>query len=68
MATASGIDVIQHAGQVYIVDTNGNPLIGLSPEAAEMFVLRMANAILEARGKEPIAFQVLAEILTGPRS
>ncbi len=60
----TGIDVIHHAGQIVIIDGNGKPLIAMSPDAADVFVMRAIEAIRAATGKDPVAFRVLAELLT----
>lgn len=60
----TGIDVVAHAGQVVIVDNNGQPLVAMSADAAEMMCMRMADCVRECRGLDKAAFLALSEVLT----
>lgn len=51
----NGIAVAIHAGQILVITSDGKPIFGLSPQAADLFAAELINAAALCRGeKKPI--------------
>jgi hypothetical protein len=58
-----GVYVLHHGGTIYVCGSDKKPIIALSPDAMHLFVIQALDAICEAKGREPIARDVLAKLL-----
>lgn len=62
MPKQAGIDIVQQAGTIYIIDGNGKALLGFSVEAAEILCLRLVNCIRETKGLNHIEAGALGKV------